>query len=169
VRVAISRASDYFGPRALDSGIGHRLFEAALKGKKVPWLGSLDQLHTVSFTEDMGRAIALLGEREVGDGRVWHLPADEPVTGRRFIDLVGEAMGRPLRPTTTTAGMVRLAGVFVPMIHEVGDVMYQWTEPFVEDSSRFEGAFGPFRVTPNAEAIRRSVDWYGRCRLARAA
>jgi len=160
LRVAISRASDYFGPRALDSAIGERLFEAALAGKRVPWLGSLDQPHTVSYTEDMGRAIAILGERDEADGQVWHLPAAEPVTGRAFIELIAHAIGRPLRPTATTAGMVRLAGLFVPMIREVGDVMDQWTEPFVSDASRFQRAFGPFEVTPLDEAVRRTVAWY---------
>ena len=160
LRVAISRASDYFGPRGLDSATGDRLFEAALKGKKVPWLGSLDQLHTVSYTGDMGRAIAILGERDEADGQVWHLPAAEPVTGRAFVELVSKALDRPLRPTVTTTGMVKLAGLFVPMIREVGDVMYQWTGPFVSDASKFQRAFGPFEVTPLDEAVRRTVAWY---------
>lgn len=158
--VIISRASDYFGPRGPGSAIGERLFEAAMKGKRVPWLGSLDQPHTVSFTEDMGRAIAVLGERTDATGGVWHLPSDEPLTGHRFIELVAQAIGRPLRPSATRPGMVRLAGVFVPMIREIGDIMYQWTEPFVAGWSRFERTFGPFAVTPNAEAIRRTMNWY---------
>ena len=160
LRVAVSRASDYFGPRAPDSAIGERLFEAAIGGKKDPWLGSLDQPHTVSYTEDMGRAIAVLGERAEADGRVWHLPAAEPITGRAFVELVSTALGRPLRPTVTSAGMVKVAGLFVPMIREVGDVMYQWTEPFVSDHARFDEAFGPFEVTPLDEAVARTVSWY---------
>jgi hypothetical protein len=31
--------------------------------------------------------------------------------------------------------------------------MYQWTAPFVVDSSKFTTAFGPLAVTPHAEAI----------------
>lgn len=160
LRVTIGRSSDYFGPRAPDSAIGERLFAAALKGKKVPWLGSLDRPHTVSYTPDMGRALATLGERREADGHVWHLPADGPLTGRAFVALVAQALGRPLTPTVTTAGMVRFAGLFVPTIREVGDVMAQWTEPFVSQASAFERGFGPFEVTPNAEAVARTVDWY---------
>ncbi len=36
IRMTISRASDYFGPRAPTSAIGERLFEAALKDKRGP-------------------------------------------------------------------------------------------------------------------------------------
>jgi nucleoside-diphosphate-sugar epimerase len=160
LRVTISRASDYFGPRATDSSIGERLFEAAIDGKRVPWLGSLDVAHTVSYTPDMGRAIATLGERPDADGQVWHLPSDRAVTGREFIAMVADALGRPLRPKTTGPAMVKLAGVFVPMIREIDDVIEQWTRPFVSDWTSFERTFGPFEVTPNAEAIRETVRWY---------
>jgi nucleoside-diphosphate-sugar epimerase len=160
LRVTISRASDYFGPRAPDSAIGERLFEAAVRGKRVPWLGSLDVAHTVSYTSDMGRAIAILGERDDADGRVWHLPADRAVTGRGFIEMVADALGRQLRPTATGPAMVKLAGLFVPMIREIDDVIEQWTEPFVSDWSSFQRTFGPFEVTPNADAVRETVRWY---------
>jgi nucleoside-diphosphate-sugar epimerase len=162
LRVAISRASDYHGPRAPDSAIGARLFEAAIGGKRVPWLGALDVPHTVSFTPDMGRAIAILGERPEADGRVWHLPSDREVTGRGFVAMVADALGRPLRPTATSPAMVKLAGVFVPMVREIDDVIDQWTRPFVSDWSAFREAFGPFDVTPNADAIRETLDWYRR-------
>ncbi len=169
LRVAVSRASDYFGPRALGSAIGERLFEAAIKGKRVPWLGSLDFPHTVSYAPDMGRAIAILGERDDADGRVWHLPSDRAVTGREFIAMVAGALDRPLRPTATTPGMVKLAGVLVPMIREVVELIEQWTQPFVADWSSFQRAFGPFEVTPNADAIRETVRWYADRSSVRAA
>jgi nucleoside-diphosphate-sugar epimerase len=160
--VAIGRASDYFGPGGRDSAIGDRLFEAALRRRKVPWLGSLDVPHTTSYTEDLGRAYATLGERPESTGRIWHLPAAPAVTGRQFVAMVQEALGRPLTPTVTSAGMVRLAGLFVPMIRELKETMPQWTESFVMDTTRFESTFGPFDTTPLPEAITTTVDWYRR-------
>jgi nucleoside-diphosphate-sugar epimerase len=160
VRVVIGRASDYFGPGGRVSAIGDRLFEAALKGRKVPWLGSLDVPHTTGYTEDIGRAYAILGRRAEADGRVWHLPAEPAVTGRAFVAMVSEALGRPLTPTATSAAMVRLGGWFVPMIRELNETMYQWTEPFVVDSGRFRQTFGPFATTSLPDAIATTLDWY---------
>jgi hypothetical protein len=37
--------------------------------------------------------------------------------------------------------------------------MYQWTSPFVVDSSAFTAAFGSLTVTPHAQAIAITVDW----------
>jgi hypothetical protein len=76
--------------------------------------------------------------------------------------MVADALGRPLRPTATSPAMVKLAGVFVPMVREIDDVIDQWTRPFVSDWSAFREAFGPFDVTPNADAIRETLDWYRR-------
>ena len=94
VRVAIGRSSDYYGPRGTASTTGENLFKPAVRGKKTRWLGSLDQPHTLNYLEDMARALATLGERAEADGEVWHLPAAEPLTGRRFLELVFEAAGQ---------------------------------------------------------------------------
>jgi nucleoside-diphosphate-sugar epimerase len=160
LRVTIGRSSDYIGPRAPDSAIGERVFEAALNGKHVPWIGGLDVPHTVAYTPDMGRALAILGERPEADGAAWHLPCDDPATGRGFVELLSAALGRPLRPKTTSATMITVAGLFSPMIREIGDVIEQWTQPFVADWSRFREAFGPFEVTPLADAVASTLDWY---------
>lgn len=46
VRVAIGRASDYYGPRGLTSFVGDWVFNQALESKKVTVFGNLDVPHT---------------------------------------------------------------------------------------------------------------------------
>jgi fructose 1,6-bisphosphatase len=50
--------------------------------------------------------------------------------------------------------------VFVPMIREVGEVLYEFQAPYVVDWSKFGQAFGPVTPTPHAEAVARTVDWF---------
>ena len=160
VRVSIGRSSDYYGPGGLNSTLGDRLFEAVLAGRKTQWMGSLDVPHTCSYLPDMGRALASLGEHEQADGRVWILPAAPPITGGAFIAAAAEAAGTAPRPSAVSNGMVRVAGVFVPMIRAVGKTMYQWTAPFTVDAGAFQQAFGPVEPTPHAEAIPATVAWF---------
>src|ERR1051326_1508247 len=63
VQAAIGRASDYFGPGAVNSVTGERLFDALLAGKAIQWLGRLDVPHTFAYIDDFGRGLATLGER----------------------------------------------------------------------------------------------------------
>ena len=57
-------------------------------------------------------------------------------------------------------GTVRLAGLFVPILREFPELMYQYDRPFVSEAGKFEAAFGPFAVTPHEEALRTTLAWY---------
>ena len=160
LRVAIGRASNYYGPGGLTSVTGERLFRAAVAGRTVRWVGRLDQPHTLSYLEDVAAGLATLGEREEADGQAWHLPAAEPLTGRQFLELVVAASGGRSRIGTNSAAMTRLAGVFVPVIREVDEVLYEFQAPYVVDWSKFGLEFGPFTPTPHAEAVARTVAWF---------
>jgi nucleoside-diphosphate-sugar epimerase len=59
--VAIGRAADYYGPGGRNSAVGERLFDAALRGRRVRWLGRLDMPHTLSYLEDLARGLVTLG------------------------------------------------------------------------------------------------------------
>jgi nucleoside-diphosphate-sugar epimerase len=160
LRVAIGRASNYYGPGGRNSVTGDRLFKAAVAGRTVRWVGRLDQPHTLSYLGDVAAGLATLGEQDRADGQVWHLPASDPLTGRGFLELVVAASGGRSRIATSSAAMVRVAGVFVPFIREVGEVLYEFQAPYVVDWSKFQRAFGPVSPTPHAEAVARTVDWF---------
>ena len=160
LRCTIGRSSDYYGPRGTGTTAGDNIMKPALRGKRARWLGSLDQPHTLNYLEDMGRALVTLGEHDEADGQVWHLPAAEPLTGRQFLMLVYEAAGHPATPGVATRTMIRLAGLFNPLVRELNETLYQFERPFISDASKFERAFGPFVPTPHREAVQRTVDWF---------
>jgi nucleoside-diphosphate-sugar epimerase len=162
LRCTISRSSDYYGPRGTTSNVGENIMKPVVRGKRARWLGSLDQPHTLNYLEDMARALVTLGERDVADGQVWHLPAADPLTGRQFLALLFEAAGHPAKIGVASRPVIRIAGVFNPLLRELNETLYQFERPFVSDSSKFEGAFGPFEPTPHPEAVRRTVDWFRR-------
>jgi nucleoside-diphosphate-sugar epimerase len=103
-----------------------------------------------------------LGERDEAGGQVWHLPAADPLTGRQFLALVYEAAGHPLKAGVLSGPMIRLVGVFNPLVRELNETLYQFRAPFVSDASKFQAAFGPFEPTPQPEAVRRTMDWFRR-------
>ena len=49
--------------------------------------------------------------------------------------------------------MLRLAGLFSPLVREALEILYQFERPFVMEATKFERAFGR-SVTPHAEAVR---------------
>ena len=160
LRCTIGRSSDYFGPRGTGSTVGDNLMKPVFRGKRARWLGSLDQPHTLNYLGDMARALVTLGERPEADGEVWHLPAAEPLTGRQFLTLVYESAGLAPKVGVASRSMIRLVGVFNPLVRELNETLYQFERPFVSDASKFQGAFGPFEPTPHRDAVRPTVEWF---------
>jgi len=158
VRVAIGRASDFYGPHA-NSSTRQLVFEPALDGKTAAWLGSLDAPHTMTYLPDFAHGLVTLGTHESAFGDIWHLPSNPPITGRDFIERVFEEV--PPSPSMRTYGywMLTLAGLFDAQIWEAREVLYQFRDPFVMDTSKFEAAFGA-DVTPYDTAIRETLDWH---------
>lgn len=159
VRAAIGRGSDFFGPHAHQSTVGDRVFARALAGKPAQVLGNPDVPHTVTFIEDFARALVTLGEQEDALGGVWHVPNDESVNMRRFVEMVFAEVGQAPRLRAAPRWGLALAAMFNPMLRAVREQLYQSERPWVVDSSKFEWAFG-WRATPLQEAIRATVAWF---------
>ncbi len=159
VRVAIGRASDYFGPRGLLSAMGERVFYPALAGKKAQAMGNPDQPHTYSYVPDIARGLAILGQRDEADGQAWHLPNAPALTTRQFIEQVFTAAGTDPQIQAMPNWMVSLVGLFNGTVRELKEMLYEFEEPFVVDDSRFEAAFGS-HATPTTDAIEATLAWY---------
>jgi len=159
VRVAIGRASDFFGPRVLSSAAGEQVFGRAVQGKSAQVAGDPEQPHTYSYAPDIGKGLVILGEREEALGRAWHLPSPETLTTRQFVEMIFEEVGKPARVQAAPKILLRVMGLFNPGLREIVEMLYEFEEPFVVDDSRFEREFGE-QATPLREAIQRTVRWY---------
>jgi nucleoside-diphosphate-sugar epimerase len=159
VQVAIGRASDFFGPRVLASAAGEQVFGRAVQGKSAQVAGNPDQPHTYTYAPDIGKGLAILGEREEALGRAWHLPSPEMVTTREFVGMVFEEVGTSARVQAAPKIVLRALGFFNPPLRETIEMLYEFEEPFVVDHSDFARTFGD-HATPLGEAIRKTVRWY---------
>jgi nucleoside-diphosphate-sugar epimerase len=160
VSIAVGRGSDFFGPWALESSLGNRIFYPALAGKAASFAGRLDLPHTATYIGDFGRALVILGERQEALGQVWHVPNDRPrITQGEFARLVFEQTGQAPKVGSMSKALIALGGLFMPGAREVVEMMYEFEKPFVVDSSKFERTFG-IHATPMSEAMRATVAWY---------
>jgi|WetSurMetagenome_2_1015567.scaffolds.fasta_scaffold153470_2 nucleoside-diphosphate-sugar epimerase len=160
VQVTMGRGSDFFGPWAVDSGFGGRVFYPALAGKGASFGGKLDLPHTATYIRDFGVALVILGERDEALGQAWHVPSDRPqITQRQLAELIYRETGQPVKASGVSKLMMTMAGLFIPGARETVEMMYEFEKPFVVDSSKFERTFG-VAATPIADAIKATVAWY---------
>ncbi len=159
VRIAIGRASDFFGAGATESTLGERAFGHALAGKRADFIGHPDLPHTYSYVPDVAVGLATLGTDERAVGQVWHLPGPQTVTTRALLDLVAVEVGHPVGIRRVPKLVVRALGLVNPLMRELAEMSYEFEEPFVMDTSKFETAFGT-AVTPLATAVTETIAWY---------
>jgi len=78
------------------------------------------------FTPDAGRALVRLALDDKAYQQVWHLPTARPaLTGREWIDLCADVMGRTPKHMTLSRPMVKLMGLFDPAVREIHEMLYQ--------------------------------------------
>ena len=158
-KVAIGRASDFYGPRVRDSALGDIVFEPALQGKTVNLLGDIDLPHTYTYIGDFAQALVTLAEHDEAFGETWHVPNTDTVSTRAMLETIGTAVGQEVKPRTAGKTMLSVLGLFNPTLREFKEMYYEFAEPYVVDDSKYRHAFGN-GVTPRDEAVRRTVAWY---------
>jgi nucleoside-diphosphate-sugar epimerase len=152
----VGRSADFYGPGATTSVFNSMALEKIASGKTPTWLLDATQPHSMTYTPDIGRALAILGTDERAAGRPWHLPTAPALTGREYLALAGAA-----RHTTMSMAALRLGAIVVPDAREALELSYQNTRPYLFDSARFESTFGtaptpyPAGITAALAAARR--------------
>lgn len=153
IHAMIVRGADFYGPLVPLSLIHSTVVEPLLKGKKPQWIGNPKAVHTFTYTPDAGRAVAVLGNTPSAYNQVWHaLSSRERITGEAIVRMACESVDRPYGLQRVPKLGVRLLGLFVPVLREFVEMMYQFEEDYFFDSSKFEKAFN-LEATPYKEGI----------------
>jgi nucleoside-diphosphate-sugar epimerase len=158
LQAIIARCADYYGPSIQNTSmLTETVFKNFHNGKKANWLSSIDYRHSFTFTPDAGKATALLGNTADAYDQVWHLPTTpNPFTGKEMIEAIAKEMGVEPKIQVASKIMVRLIGLFNPIMKETIEMIYQYDRDYVFDSSKFIQRFN-FTPTPYLEGIRKIV------------
>ena len=156
---AIGRASDFFGAGATETTLGQRVFANALAGKRADFIGNPDLLHTYSYVPDIAVGLAVLGADERAVGQVWHLPGPETLSTRAVLDVIAIQVAHPVKVRSIPTIALRLAGIVNPMARGLAEMAYQFEQPFILDTTKFESTFGR-SGTAMEVAIKETVAWY---------
>ncbi len=158
VRVAVGRASDFFGPNAgAGSHLGDRFWRGVLAGRAGDLIVEPDVPHTYHFTRDVAAGLVALGVDPNADG-LFMLPCEPAVTTRELVARFAAALGRPIAIRRLPPMLLSALALVVPLMRELKEMQYQWEEPFAVSDAKFRSRFGPLS-TPLDDAARETVEW----------
>ena len=150
------RLPDFYGP-GVDKSFIHGAIVAATQGGPANMIGPLDRPHEFVFVPDVGPVVSRLVEMPGAWGHVWHLAGAGATTQQALVDEVVRQSGRPLKMRVAGKGMLRVIGLFNPMMREMVEMHYLLTEPVIMDDSALEKLIGPIVKTPYSEGIRQTL------------
>lgn len=138
----IVRGADFYGPNALLSLTHSTVTEKLRAAKTSQWTGDPKKIHTFTYTPDAGKSVAILGNTASAYNQTWHaLTSPEKITGEQYIRMACEIMNRPYKLQALPKFGVQVLGLFIPVLREFVEMMYQYENDYIFDSSKFEKAF----------------------------
>lgn len=145
----IARSADFYGPDNKNSGLSIMVMDNLIKGKKAQVMGDLKKIHTYTFTPDAAKAMAILGSTKDAYNQVWHLPTTkESLTNLNWIELIADELGVEPKIQAVPVWLIRILGLFIPLMRELPEMHYQLDRDYIFDSSKFENRFGISATAP---------------------
>jgi nucleoside-diphosphate-sugar epimerase len=150
----IVRAADFYGPGALLSLTHSTVNERLKAGKGAQWVGDPKKIHTFTYTPDAGRTVAIAGNTPSAYNQTWHaLTSPEKITGDDYVRMAYEVLNKKYSsPMVMSKFGVRLLGLLIPVLREFVEMMYQFENDYIFDSSKAEKAFN-VKATSYKEGI----------------
>lgn len=154
----IARSADFYGPHIeRNSVLNETATKNLAKGGTATWFCSLDKKHSYTYTPDATKATALLGNTPDAYQQVWHLPtAPDPMTGSEWVHAIAAALDVKPKAMAVPAWIIKTAGIFIPLMRELGEMLYQYDRDYVFSSEKFEKRFD-ISPTPYQEGIKEMV------------
>jgi nucleoside-diphosphate-sugar epimerase len=157
IRGTVLRLPDFYGPRVKNSFLDS-VFTAAAKGGTANLIAPIDRPHQFVYVPDVGPVVLDLLRHPEAHGRWWHLAGDGTASVQEIVAMVGQLAGKSLKTRAVGTGMLRVIGLFQPVMRELVEMHYLLTDPFIMDDSALRALLRDVKTTPLQEGLRESVE-----------
>jgi len=135
IRAVEVRASDFIGPGA-NAVLGERVIPRVLVGKKVSVLGDVTAPHSWTYVDDVATTLVACAQHESSWGRAWHAPTNAPRSAVEAVNDIADVAGVPhVKVGAVPKAVLRVGGIFSPLLRELPKTMYQFEVPFIIDDT----------------------------------
>ena len=156
INATVLRLPDFYGP-GVDNSFLHGAAQAAVRGGLADMIGPIDLPHEFVFVPDVGPVVTRLIETPAAFGKVWHLGGVGVTTQRDLVSEMERQTGRKIKPRVAGKTMLRVVGLFNPLMREFVEMHYLVTDPLILDDSALQDLIGPIEKTPYADGIKQTL------------
>lgn len=158
LKAIVARSSDFYGPLAINNQFYIKFIENILKNKKPQSLINPEVKHCYTYNYDVARAMVLLGQDESLYGDVWHIPSSRPVALSEVLDICNSQLGTHHMISILPKALRKVMKVFNLGIREIDEMLYQFEEDSIFDTSKFLSIFPDFEPMVLEAGIKKMID-----------
>ncbi|MCG5235463.1 NAD-dependent epimerase/dehydratase family protein [Xanthobacter oligotrophicus] len=160
IRATILRLPDFYGPGVERSFLSD-IFAAAAEGRRAKVIGPIDGPHQFVFVPDVGPVVRTLLATDAAFGRTFNLGGAGTISVREVAERAFALANARPRLMVANKTMLRLAGLFDPVMRELVEMNYLMTTPVIMDDTALQGLtgplIGPMAKTSYADGIARTM------------
>ena len=147
-RVAFVKASDFIGPRIHKGVFGTDFLQRLTENKRVLLFGKAKLPHTFTYIRDFAQAMVNVGTATDTFGQIWHVPNAPAIDLLTWVRLFETETNRKARIMVLPKIVVRIAGLFDPLVKELYELAYQYEHPYLVNHDKYVARFGDHSTHP---------------------
>mgnify|MGYP000388870891 CR=1 FL=1 len=160
IKALVGRAADFYGPGAINSPFYISFLDRMLQGKAPQSIAIPGVKHTYAYVPDLGRALVELALDEAAYGQVWHLPVGEAVTVKEMLAYFNKVLDKKYTVSFLPPWMRKLLSLFIPVLKETGEMMYQFESDYQMSFAKFKHHFPDFEYTSYEQGVMDTVAYF---------
>ncbi len=160
LQVIILRLADFYAPHAVETNFDLAIL-SRLKSGVIQHIGDLSTGHSWAYLPDVGRAFVKIADvrSELPTFKNFHY-AGHFATGHQTMAAVQAALPTQAKVKPIPLGLMKLIGLFVPILREVLKMQYLWDQPHRLEDNELDVLLGADFKTPYGEAVAATVRSY---------
>jgi nucleoside-diphosphate-sugar epimerase len=154
----VLRLPDFYGP-GVEASFLDGVFKAAVNGGTADMVGPIDTPHEFVFVPDVGPVALDLVAKPEARGRWWNLAGAGVTIQREMAKLAFAATGKEMKVRVAGKTMLRVIGLFKPIMRELVEMHYLQTTPVLMDDSALTKLLGNVKKTPYVEGVKQCTEY----------
>ena len=157
VQSLVLRAGDFFGGTQPESWLDLIILKS-LKRDRFTWGGPRNIPHSFAYLPDLARAFVALAEkrRDLPAFDTFHFRG-HVLSGEQMKAATERVVGRSLKWGSVNWTLIRLLGLFAPMLREIATMSYLWRTPHSLANGKLTALIGEEPHTPLEAAMRQAI------------
>jgi len=131
-----------------------------LAGNKISiFIGNLKIPRDYVYLPDAAKMIVEIANRDDSYGENWNIPGAELISGKEIIKIAREITGNKKLVIPLNKNVIRISGLFDPVMKEVVEIMYPTEEGFTLRGEKYENRIGEIIATPYKGGLKETLNF----------